>query len=646
MRPILSILTLALVSVVLVFNPAPKIGPELLLSAVVACLVEVMSVRQPQLGTLSFALVIYAPVFALYGPGAALVSASLGLLVRETVSYTDGQRAITEALLDLLPLAVACSSSFLVGPDDPKWLSWLTFGLLYASSRHFCANLLRQGLSPTDLQKARSLARATADLRWGSLALSLVAIPLALGNPLLILVTLPVLYSFRKSAIHAYAHLDVQDKKVLRRHLKGAETQVGELSKTLETTQVQRNLLHELSKDTAHCTTLVELLDIVERHARGLKLGDQMELLLRSSTGWMFLSYDERGKPTALAVDPSTLTPTYHQVWTTGMTAAAQPRLYHLLPGTGVISLRSPAKPSPEARQVLSLFCSQVSLAALSALRLEALQQTLGQLARANSELATGNESLREAMEQLRTSETKLIESAKLAAVGQLSAGLAHEINNPLGSIRLGIESTLRKETLSDFSKDMLEKGLAALKRAEGVIGSLLNYSRTEGKGKVKVSAQAVMQDTVAFLGGALRLRGVNVEMPENREHVHILANPGEVQQVLINLLLNAKDAAEGREQARVALRLEVEGEWACLEVHDNGPGFDPQTKDRIFDPFFTTKPVGKGTGLGLSVSRQMATANGGTLETLDSSPLGGAAFRLSLPLVEATAPSSKKAPG
>ncbi len=633
MRPILTISTLALAAFVLVSQGAPKLGPELLVVTLAACLVETMSVRQPQQGTLSFGLVLYAPTFALLGPGAALFVAAVALLVRETVAYTDPARLVLETVLDLFPLCVAALSSSLVRPEDPAWLSWLAFALLYATSRHLSANLLRRGLASGDLEASQRLARATADLRGATVALALLAIPLALQHPLLVLVTLPVLYSFRKAAIHAYAHLDKEDKKTLRRHLQGAESQVGELSKTLETTQVQRNLLHELSKDTARCTTLVELLDVIERHARGLKLGDQLELLLQSPSGWILVGRDQAGKPRARSVDPSTLAPTYHQVWTTGMPIMVESRLYQLLPGTGVLALRCGERPGKESRQIQSLFCNQISLASLSAMRLEILQRTLADLARANSELEAGNESLRVAMEQLRTSEAKLIESAKLAAVGQLSAGLAHEINNPLGSIRLGIESTLRKEQLSAFSKDMLEKGLTAVKRAEQVIGSLLNYSRTEGKGKVKVSALAVMKDTVSFLGGALRLQGVAVELPETAVDATLLANPGELQQILINLLLNAKDAVEGREPARVALRLEIEGEKAHLEVHDNGPGLVPEVRGRIFDPFFTTKPVGKGTGLGLSVSRQMAAANGGTLEALDASPLGGAGFRVCLPL-------------
>lgn len=633
MRLILSISTLALAALVFFSHGPPELRPELFLALLTAGLVEWMSVRQPRQGTLSFGLALYAPVFILLGPSASLCVAWLALLVRETVSYTDPERFFSEMVLDLFPLSVATQSAQLVRPEDPAWLSWLAFVVLYASSRHLGGKLLRQQLAPTDLKAAERLARATADLRWATAALAFISIPLALLHPLLVLFTLPMIYSFRKAAIHAYAHLDKEDKRTLRRHLRGAESQVGELSKTLETTQVQRNLLQELSKDTTRCTTLNELLEVIERHAQGLRLGDRLELLLQSPSGWIFVGRDRSGQACTRSVDPSTLAPTYLQVWTTGMPSSADSRLYQLLPGMGVLSLRHPENFDGKSRQFHSLFCSQVSLASLSAIRLEVLQRTLADLAHANSELETGNESLRVAMEQLRTSEAKLIESAKLAAVGQLSAGLAHEINNPLGSIRLGIESTLRRETISDFSKDMLEKGLAAVQRAEQVIGSLLNYSRAEGKGKVKLSAFSVMKDTVSFLGGALRLQGVLVKLPEGDTEAVVLANPGEIQQILINLLLNAKDAVEGQEPAQVALKLEVADRMAHLEVHDNGPGINPETSAQIFDPFFTTKPVGKGTGLGLAVSRQMAIANGGSLEALSSVEYGGACFRLSLPL-------------
>ncbi len=633
MRLILTIVTLALAAFVFLAAGPPAPGPPFLVAALAAVLLEAMSIRQPFQGTLSFGLVVYAPTFVLLGGSSALGVAVIGLLVREAVNY-DAQRLQTELLNDLLPLCIACLSSKLVGPQDPTWLLWLAFGLLYGTSRHLITTVLRRSLPATEFNTVSRLASATADLRWGTLALALLAVPLVLQHPLLVLATVPILFSFRKAGIHAFAHLDREDKKVLRRHLQGAEHQVGELAKTLEITQVQRNVLQELSKDTSRCTTLAELLEVIERRARGLKIGDQIELLLQGPSTWILVGRDATGKARSRAVDPDTLSPTYHQVWTTGMTAFADSRTYQLLPGTGVLSLRHQDSPTSEIRQIQSLFCSQVSLASLSAIRLEVLQRTLSDLAQANSELEAGNESLRVAMNQLKTSEAKLIESAKLAAVGQLSAGLAHEINNPLGSIRLGIESTLRKETVSEFSREMLNKGLTAVKRAEQIIGSLLNYSRTEGKGKSKVSPLEVMRDTCSFLGGALRLKGITVTLPENPPEMSVLANPGELQQILINLLLNAKDAVEGVESSQVMLTLEHLNGRALIEVHDNGHGINPEAQARLFDPFFTTKAVGKGTGLGLSVSRQMAVANGGTLEALQSSQLGGACFRVSLPLV------------
>ena len=633
MRLLLTITTLTLAALVFISSGPPALGPGLLIAVLAAGLVEAMSVRQPYQGTLSFGLAVYAPTFALLGGSSALCVALLALFVREALRY-DPKRLPTELLNDLLPLCVACLSSKLVRPEEPTWLLWLAFALLYGTSRHLTTSLLRRGLPAAEIAIVSRLAGATADLRWGTIALALLAIPLALRHPLLVLATAPILFSFRKAGIHAFAHLDREDKKVLRRHLQGAESQVGELAKTLETTQVQRNVLHELSKDTSRCTTLAELLEVIERKARGLKLGEQVELLLQGPSTWILVGRDQTGKARSRAVDPDSLSSLYQQVWTTGMTAKADDRTYQLLPGTGVISLCCYEPQSSELRQLQSLFCSQVSLASLSAMRLEVLQRTLGDLARANTELEAGNSSLRVAMDQLKTSEAKLIESAKLAAVGQLSAGLAHEINNPLGSIRLGIESTLRKEQLSDFSREMLNKGLTAVQRAEQIIGSLLNYSRTEGKGKSKVSPLDVMRDTCSFLGGALRLRGVKVQLPESAPQAKVLANPGELQQVLINLLLNAKDAVEGKESAEVLLTIELVDGQVQLEVHDNGPGIDPKVKGRIFDPFFTTKAVGRGTGLGLSVSRQMTTANGGTLEALNSSRLGGACFRVTLPAI------------
>lgn len=614
---------------------APTHGsPSLLIACLAACAVEAMGVRLPHYGTVAFGLVITAPILATLGGSAAFAIALIALILRELLAFSSLQRLADELLLDLLPLSLACLTPSLMRPDDPSWLLWPAFTLTFISVRHLSVQALRSTLPKEEAETVKRLQAATANLRWGVLSLALLAIPLAQSRPVLLLALLPVLYSLRKSAIHAYAYLDHEDKKSLRKTLRGAESQVEELARSLQVTEVQRNLLVSLSKDTARCVSLQDLLVVVEKKAAGLKLGRQVELLLQEGSGWLHVRV-EQGRARSTPVDPNSLDPGFKECWRNGTALGRNSaRDFYPLPGIGVLSLSAVERPDATSRQVMSLFCSQVSLACLSAHRFEVLEGTLAQLAAANQDLAVGNSSLKEAMEKLQASEAKLIEGAKLAAIGQLSAGLAHEINNPLGSIRLGIEATMRKETLSPLSKDLLDKALKGVKRAESITGSLLTYSRSGNKGQVAVSPWDVLFDTCSFLSGALKVKNVSVLLPERGAEFKVVANPQELQQILTNLILNAKDAVESREAAKVQIAAgpDKDGGAFLVEVHDNGPGIAPEVRAKIFDPFFTTKPVGKGTGLGLSVSREMATAQGGRLEAGPSVLLGGACFRLTLP--------------
>lgn len=630
----------------------PGGGPALLLGCVAACLVEAMGVRLPHYGTVSFGLVVYLPMLVQsgLGPSSALAVALLALTLRELLAYSTARRMADEILLDLVPLSIACLLPTLFRPGDSEAVLWIAAGLAFLSVRQVAIAALGHGVPAEEAALIKRLRSATSSLRWGTLGLALLSIPLLRSAPALGLALLPVLYSLRKSAIHAYAYLDKEDKTVLRKILKGAETQVVELTRSLVTTEAERNLLFDLSTDTARCKSLVDLLTVLEKKARGLKLGRRLELLLQTRQGWYFLCFEqETNRPRGGPIDPRTLDSAYRDCWKSGTAQASGSRAYHPLPGVGVLSLEPAAARGAALEQVNSLFCSQAALACLSALRFEELEQTLrdlarsnseleqtlGDLARSNSELELEQESLRVAMDKLRDSEAKLIEGAKLAAIGQLSAGLAHEINNPLGSIRLGIEMTLRKEQLSPLCRDLLDKALKGVQRAESVIGSLLTYSRAGSKGRVPVSCWDVLLDTCSFLSASLRLRNITVKVPERGPAATVMANPQELQQILTNLLLNAKDAVDGLPNAVVQLVATSDGKEFHWEVHDSGPGVAPEVKDQIFDPFFTTKPVGKGTGLGLSVSREMAIAQGGTLEAETSSLLGGACFRLSLPLHE-----------
>ena len=234
----------------------------------------------------------------------------------------------------------------------------------------------------------------------------------------------------------------------------------------------------------------------------------------------------------------------------------------------------------------------------------------------------------------LESSQAQLAQSSKMAAVGQLAAGVAHEINSPLGAILLEVQSALRnlKKDRVAKAREKLEVAQGAARSAKDIIAKLLFYSRQAPDVQGEVDLNEVVQDSLEFLGSQVEQDGVKVVFEGSPQPPRVWGNHNQLQQILINLLLNAKDAAlmEGAVSNELALRTRLENGRAVLEVEDQGPGISSEHQDKVFDPFFTTKEVGKGTGLGLSVSQQLVTKLGGEL-TFESQP-GKTCFRVSLP--------------
>lgn len=249
--------------------------------------------------------------------------------------------------------------------------------------------------------------------------------------------------------------------------------------------------------------------------------------------------------------------------------------------------------------------------------------------------------------EDLKTSQAQLVQSSKMAAVGQLAAGVAHELNTPLGSIRLAIQGALKniKRDRVDRVLPRLERSLESTNQLTEIVSRLLHYSGKRTANEAFSDLNKVVIDSLALVGHQLSMDRVTVRTDLANQLPVISANTNELQQVLINLLTNARDAvlASQRDQKpEIFVATSAQNQVVELRVQDNGVGMDQKTQDRIFEPFFTTKDVGKGTGLGLSVSREILDRYGGTMKIV-SKPGEGTTFFLSFPAVEPQSPGRKE---
>jgi signal transduction histidine kinase len=226
--------------------------------------------------------------------------------------------------------------------------------------------------------------------------------------------------------------------------------------------------------------------------------------------------------------------------------------------------------------------------------------------------------------------EQRLVQADKLTSIGLLAAGVAHEVNTPLAVISTYAQM-LAKQVAEDSQKSqILEKIAKQTFRASEIVNSLLNFSRTSTTSFGAVNVNKVVQETLSLLEHQLTKSGIQIktEMDPNLPAIH--GNAGKLQQVFLNLILNARDAMLSG--GTIELRSWAEGSGARIEVSDTGHGIAPENLHKIYDPFFTTKAARKGTGLGLSVTYGIIQEHGGSIEVFNRRD-GGATFRVELPL-------------
>jgi two-component system NtrC family sensor kinase len=244
-------------------------------------------------------------------------------------------------------------------------------------------------------------------------------------------------------------------------------------------------------------------------------------------------------------------------------------------------------------------------------------------------------ERLEEANRALAQAQEDLIRTARLASVGQLAAGIAHEVGNPLAAV-VGYVDLLRAEWASESGadsplvSDLLKRTSRELDRIHHILRDLIDYARPSRDGSGEASVEGTLRETLSTLGYQPGFRELELDIEIEAGLPPVAIQPGKLHQVLVNLLLNAADAMEGRGRLSVAARRE-RGR-VCLTVRDRGPGLEPEVERHLFEPFFTTKPPGSGVGLGLATSQSIAQSVGGELLAANH-PEGGAVFTVVLPL-------------
>jgi two-component system, NtrC family, sensor kinase len=236
---------------------------------------------------------------------------------------------------------------------------------------------------------------------------------------------------------------------------------------------------------------------------------------------------------------------------------------------------------------------------------------------------------------ELETNQEDLVQARKIAALGTFTAGIAHELNNPINNIALTAESLKEEfaEKMDSECTEMLGDILGQAERAADIVKNLLDFSRTENPAYSKLSPAQVLTSTVNLVKNQCKIAGIHLETSVARDLPLIMGNLGNLQQVFTNLLLNAIQASpQGGKIAMHVDRSATPG-FMSFVVEDNGPGIPHDIQHKIFEPFFSTKEVGKGTGLGLAVSYSIVKRHGGRIEL--SSEMGrGARFTVLVPHV------------
>jgi signal transduction histidine kinase len=259
------------------------------------------------------------------------------------------------------------------------------------------------------------------------------------------------------------------------------------------------------------------------------------------------------------------------------------------------------------------------------------LEQTASKLEAQRGALKSKISELESAREEIDAQQEAIIRSEKLASVGRLAAGVAHEIGNPL-SVILGFLEIMQDPALPDGEKrEYVSRMQGEAERMNRIIKNLLTYSRTTSGDRETIDLEAVLRGALEVLGPQKVMRGIEVDVAGTDALPSVIAGRDRLTQVFVNLVLNAAEAMVGEGRMSITLEPDDGQDQVVVRIEDDGPGIDEKIAHLIFEPFVTTKPESQGTGLGLSVCLSIVQDLDGTL-TARNREGGGACFELRLP--------------
>jgi two-component system NtrC family sensor kinase len=241
--------------------------------------------------------------------------------------------------------------------------------------------------------------------------------------------------------------------------------------------------------------------------------------------------------------------------------------------------------------------------------------------------------SLRERDERLKEyTARQIMKSERLATLGQLAAGVAHEINNPLGAILMYSHLSLEEMDKDDPRRKNLEKVTAEATRCKNIVRGLLDFARQSEPNVQEADANEILRRTLSLLQNQAQFHNITITTTLRDSLPKAMMDSSQIQQVFTNIILNAAEAIEGQGEVKITTRTVEDGQSIEIEFTDTGCGIPQENLEKIFDPFFTTKEVGRGTGLGLAVSYGIIARHKGSIE-VKSSPSKGTTFIIRLPL-------------